>query len=196
MRTVVAVAGGIGAGKSVVSRILRAMGYPVYDSDSHARSLMDSSDSIKRFLKDKIHQEAVDHSGRIDRTIVASVVFSDESKLSLLNSTVHTAVRVDFCDWVRRQSEAGHELMFVECAILCSSGLVDEVDYVWVLRAPEDMRVARVCSRSGLTPRQALSRIESQRAEQQALDAISCDVILNDGVHALLPQVEYLLQRL
>ncbi len=53
-----AITGGIGSGKSIVSKILAAMGYPVYDCDSRAKLLMDQDDQIKRFYAAKSMQIA------------------------------------------------------------------------------------------------------------------------------------------
>ncbi|MDE6397098.1 MAG: dephospho-CoA kinase, partial [Muribaculaceae bacterium] len=66
-----AITGGIGAGKSVVARILGAMGYPVYDSDSRAKILMDNSDKIKHHLVEAFGQEVLDSQNRIDRPRLA-----------------------------------------------------------------------------------------------------------------------------
>lgn len=184
----IAVAGGIGAGKSVVSRILRIMGYAVYDSDSEARRLMDGSDEIKHFIRTRIHPDAVASDGSIDRALLGAEVFADESKRLLLNSAVHSAVRADFAQWCReRQAEP---LVFVECAILCESGLQNDVDRVWEVTAPVNVRVERVCLRNGLRPEDVLRRISAQQAEADAMDAIERVQLLNDGLTPLLPQIE------
>ena len=63
-----AITGGIGAGKSVVSKILRTMGYQVFDCDIEAKRLMDSSAEIKLKLKTEISAAAVDDEGNIGRS--------------------------------------------------------------------------------------------------------------------------------
>lgn len=184
----IAIAGGIGAGKSVVSRVLRESGYAVYDSDSEARRIMDTDASIIESIRRQVHAGAVDSDGRIDRKILGDAVFADEEKRLRLNSLVHSAVRDDFRRWCAARQ--GQPLVFVECAILCESGLSADVDEVWKVTAPDDLRVERVCSRSGLAPDQVRRRIEAQRAERESLDAVARTVLLNDGVAPLLPQIE------
>lgn len=174
------ISGGIGSGKSVVSRILRANGFEVYDSDLEARWLMDSSDEIKNRLCVEIAADAVDARGNINRPRVAEVVFADASKLAALNSIVHTAVRAD----IRRRMERNSRL-FVETAIPVSSGLVDFADEVWQVEAPEDLRVRRVMARNNTTAEAVRARIEAQRAEAVP----GARVILNDGRHPLLATV-------
>lgn len=174
------ISGGIGSGKSVVSRILRANGFEVYDSDLEARRLMDSSHEIKSRLCIEIAADAVDPRGNINRTRVAEVVFADASKLAALNSIVHTAVRADI-----RLRMARNPRLFVETAIPVSSGLVDFADEVWQGEAPEDLRIRRVMARNNTTAEAVRARIEAQRAEAVP----GARVILNDGRHPLLASV-------
>lgn len=184
---IIAIAGGIGAGKSVVSRMLRAMGYDVYDTDTAARRIMDSSAEIKRFLQEKITPAAVDDKGVIDRAAVAAVVFADAERLALLNAAVHSAVRAD----MHACADACADVMFVETAIAVGSGIADEVDAIWEVVAPEDLRVKRICARgAGMTAAQALARIDAQRAEQAALAERRTAVLVNDNATPLFPQLE------
>ena len=184
---IIALAGGIGAGKSVVSHILRIMGYDVYDTDSAARRIMDSSTEIKRFLREKIAPDAVDGDGVINRAVVAAVVFADTERLALLNAAVHSAVKAD----MRECASACGDVLFVESAVPVVGGIADEADAVWEVTAPEDLRVARICTRSsGMTAAQARARIAAQRAEHVGLAAYNPLILLNDGNAPLLPQVE------
>ncbi|MDE6109095.1 MAG: dephospho-CoA kinase, partial [Muribaculaceae bacterium] len=92
---------------------------------------------------------------------IAEVVFGNEAKRLELNKAVHGAVRDDFAAWC--SCHASERVLFVECAILCESGLARYVDRAWLVDAPEAVRVARVCRRNGLTASQVLERINSQR---------------------------------
>ena len=105
MKTI-AITGGIGAGKSVVSTILRLMGYYVFDCDTEAKAIMDGSDAIKTALVTHIHEKAV-VDGVIDRRLIAGVVFSDAAKLDKLNAIIHEAVRL-------RLTAAGHDYAKVQ----------------------------------------------------------------------------------
>ena len=162
----VAITGGIGAGNSIVSRVLRAKGYQVYDCDSRARAIMDSDPEIKTRLHAEIHPKALRPDGTIDRRLIASVVFTDPDRLAALNAIVHGAVRADIARW-RRQTEA--PLAFIETAILYQSGLDRMVDEAWLVEAPEEIRVDRVCSRDNTTPEAVGHRIASQTAETAKL---------------------------
>lgn len=190
MKEIVAITGGIGAGKSVVSRVLRALGYPVYDSDSRAKALMDSDAAIKERLAVEIAREVI-CGDAIDRAALARIVFADSVKLAKLNAIVHEAVRLDIAGWVRRQSA---RRVFVETAILYQSGLNRMVDAEWRVTAPEALRIERVMARNGLSADAVRARIESQRFEP-APDEPGPELheLLNDGATPLLPQIEALL---
>ena len=189
---ITAITGGIGSGKSVVSRITAAMGYPVYDCDSQAKTLMDTSEEIKLALIREIDEGCVT-DGHIDRATLSEIVFNNSQKLASLNSIVHGAVREHICHWIDGCRKAGAQRCFIETAILYESGLDKMVDEVWRIEAPVDMRIGRVMKRSGISREAVLSRIASQDSfVPTALHPLT-HIIVNDGDQPLLPQIEKLL---
>lgn len=182
----VAVSGGIGSGKSVVCRMLRAMGFRVYDTDARAKALMDRDAGIQRRLCEEIHPLAV-REGCIDRPLVASVVFASAPKLEALDRIVHSAVRRDLEAWYGRHGS--DPVLFVETAILYRSGLDRMVDRVWEVSAPDALRVSRVMARNGLSASEVCARIDAQRFIPDRPHP-SIAGIINDGIAPLLPQVE------
>lgn len=186
MKRIVAVTGGIGAGKSVVCRALRSLGYPVYDCDIEAKNLMDSDAEMRRDIVSKVSPEALNTDGTIDRPKLAETVFGNSEKLSVLNSIVHGAVREHFRQWADRQTAL---TVFVETAILYESGFDALVGEVWEVTAPKDVRIARVCSRNGLGHEAVEKRIASQTAESRPDHRI----IVNDGERPVITQIMQLL---
>lgn len=187
----IAITGGIGCGKTVVSRIVGALGYDVYDCDSRAARIMDSDTAIKRLIAERVHPESLTADGRIDRKRLSEIVFGDYEALQRLNSIVHEAVRTDLSRW--RAARAA-STFFVETAILYQSGLDRMVDAVWEVDAPLDLRISRVMARNGVTREEVLARIASQDAFVPQVVHPSVSRIVNDGVEPLLPQVEALLK--
>ncbi len=180
----VAVCGGIGSGKSVVCRMLRILGWPVYDTDSRAKAIMDSDDGIKKFIHDNISREAICADGRIDRRELSRVVFSDSVALDMLDRCVHGAVREDIVREARRR-----RMLFVETALLYQSGIDRMVRAVWQVDAPVSMRIERVMERSGLSRREVQARIEAQDAYVPVERHANVHTILNDGISPVLPRV-------
>lgn len=90
----IAIAGGIGSGKSMVSAVLRMMDYPVYDCDSRAKKLM-ASDGMLRCRLIENFGEAVFEEGVLNRSYLSRLVFGDVDKLARLNALVHPCVKSD-----------------------------------------------------------------------------------------------------
>lgn len=189
--TVIAITGGIGSGKSVVSGILRRMGYCVYDCDSRAKILVDSDQSIRLEIARVISRKVINPDGSISRSRLGEIVFSNPDKLSRLNSIVHQHVRKDINRWIARHID--RRALWVETAILYQSGLDKMVDRVWEVTAPVDLRIARVMQRNLCTRHEVESRITSQlHTPPHPHPRIS--TIINDDISPLLPQIESLLQ--
>ena len=181
--------GGIGTGKSTVARILRLRGYDVYDCDLEAKRLMDESTEVRRSLRDRWGEEIYSAEGELDRCKVAGYVFADCREKAWLDSLVHGLVRDDLKMWIDTHSGYRHDTVFVESAILFSSGLADMCQEVWEVTAPLDIRVERVMKRSGLTREQALARIEAQKEEQNICQSLHTLQIVNDGTTPLLDAI-------
>ena len=186
MGKLIGICGGIGSGKSVVSRMLRMMGYTVYDCDTEARRLMESDRCIKERIRDEISAEVTDGDSAPRRELLASIVFADENMRRRLNTIVHGAVCAD----VARES-ASRPILFVEAAILAESGLAAMCDSIWLVEADEADRMRRVLRRDGCSEAQFRSRMESQRRESELLTLHSerIHTLRNYGGESLLMEV-------
>ena len=190
----VALTGGIGSGKSVVSRMLQVMGYQVYDCDSRAKQLMTNDETVRRQLIAEFGAETYLADGTLNRQHLSTVAFSNDEARSRLNAIVHPATVNDILRWAKHLASNGASAAFVETAILRTSGLDRVVDDVWHVTAPADVRIQRVMARSGLSEQQVHDRMEAQRVEETV--APGEQVIVNDNVAALLPQVSRLLSQM
>ena len=189
MKKRIAIIGGIGSGKSVVSQILRVMGFPVYDCDAEAKRLMDNSQKIKSRIVDAFGEESL-LNGQLNRPYLATMVFGFPENLKKLNGIVHPEVHADFEQWV---AECNAGAVFVETAILFESGMDAFVDEIWLVDAPEDIRVARVVKRNGLPVEQVQARIRSQKIiAETCLPLYRID---NSGKVSLLPQIDELIAK-
>lgn len=186
-----AITGGIGSGKSVVSKILAVMGYPVYDCDSRAKQLMDRDEEIKKALCNEIHADCVRADGSINRERLSEIVFRDAEALGRLNAIVHAAVRSDLKKWC--QTNFSSERLFVETAILYQSGLDAMVDEVWSIDAPTELRIERVMARNSFSRQQVEARIASQDSYIPGSLHPQIVRIINDGCIPVLPQIEKIL---
>lgn len=187
----IGITGGIGSGKSVVSRLLRIMGYSVYDTDSEAKRLMESSLEVVQKLSECFGRD-IYHNGRLNRGLLSSRVFGESDKIVLLNSIVHPVVRFDFYRWSESLNE---EICFVESAILYESQFDELVDEVWTVTAPEELRIGRVRQRSGLTEEEIKKRMAAQLSEEEK-QRRAAHIIWNDGNVSVIHRVLSLLKSL
>lgn len=188
---IVGITGGIGAGKSVVSRLLRLLGFHVYDCDLNARLLMDSDPGLVADVASRLGSECVMSDGSLCREAIAARIFSDVEARSWLNARVHEMVRKDFIAFARARIDSDKPV-FVEAAVMKTSGLWRLCDSIWIVEAPESLRIARVVSRNGISEAEVRARIESQRDEFDFFGLIPSSAIrfiVNDGVTPLLPQL-------
>ena len=183
MVKLIAITGGIGCGKSIVSQILKEFGFQVYDCDCNAKYLMDNSPTIKDCLKSTFGNDII-IDGTINRVKLANIVFNNKEKLVKLNNIVHSSVKEDLISWKLENSQK--KLLFVETAILYQSGLDSIVDEVWEVNAPLEIRIERVMKRNNISRQDVLSRIESQKYE---ILAQADYIITNDDKVAILPQL-------
>lgn len=183
MKTI-GITGGIGSGKTVVSHILETLSYSVYNADVQAKRLMNASPSLIRSLTEVLGKE-IYKEGQLDRQLMAQLIFNDPALLHRVNSLVHPAVKDDFRRWCNQQRNS---LVFLESAILLESGFDDTVDRIWVVTAPESVRIARVVSRDHISEAQVKARMDAQMNEKEKM-ARADRIIINDGNAPLLPQV-------
>lgn len=169
---VLLVTGGIGAGKSAVSRMLIERGVPVYFSDDMAKSLYDRDASLRDSLR-RLFGERVFRDGDVDRRALAELIFADEEKRRALEALVHPAVFRDFEAWKAERPDCA--LVAFESAILLDRGLPEGfADYVIYVDAPEELRLRRAMERDGSAAESVRRRMQSQKAgpEHPAVDFV------------------------
>lgn len=181
----IAIVGGIGSGKSVVSRLFRMMGVPVYDCDSEAKRLMNTDAALRSALTEAIGAHVYGADGCVDRAFLASYMFGHPERVALVNSIVHPAVRAHFAAWT---AGASAQVVAVETAILFESGMDADVDAILVVHAPDGLRLQRAMQRDGADEQAIRRRMESQMPTDQLL-ARATHVIYNDDTDSLIVQV-------
>lgn len=186
---IIGIAGNIGAGKSVVSRVLRCNGYTVYDCDREASVLMIADDLLRMRLKDILGEICYLPDGSLNKAYVAEKIFSSPEHREKVNSVVHEAVRNDI---MRRAARRGKGKLFVESAIMATSGLDRLCSAIWVVDAPEDVRLRRVILRNGMQEADVRKRMETQRGELALLPKDKMVVVHNDDTSEVLSEVIHL----
>lgn len=190
----IGITGGIGSGKSYVSRLLTEhYGIPVYNTDSEAKRLMLSDEGIRRRLTALLGKEVYKSDGTLNKPLLANYLFADSCHAGQINAIVHPQVKADFLKWADLQT--GCEVVALESAILFESGFDNIVDKVVMVYAPVELRIRRVMLRDGTTEEKIRQRIVAQmddKAKQERSDFI----IFNDGSRPLNLQLDDLQETL
>jgi dephospho-CoA kinase len=163
---IIGITGGIGSGKTTLSKLLRAEGYSVYDSDLEARRLQNEHSTMQKKIIDMFGKEIYDDHG-LNRSALGKLVFGKPELLVKLNSIVHPLVMDDFENWI--DNRLPKKMLFIESAILFESGFNKLVDKVIVITAREDIRIDRVVKRDGITVEHVKTRMSHQMPEEEKL---------------------------
>jgi len=189
---IIGITGGIGSGKTTVSRIFEFLGIPVYNSDMRAKALMRENVQLVSKIKSLFGEESYSSDGQINNSWIGSQVFQNPELLKRLNEQVHPAVAHDFLQWTHEQS-TNNKFLIKEAAILFESGSYKTCDKIILVTAPVEIRIKRVQLRSGLTENEIQKRIQNQWTDELKIP-LSHYIIDNKGDTMLIPQVLRVLQ--
>ena len=184
--------GGIGCGKSYVARLLEKRGIPVYDSDSEAKRLSDSSVDIRNRLIALTGMENLYADGMLNRKLLAEYLFESKENARAVENIIHPVVKSDFINWAANQTAS---ISAIESAILFESGFTDVVDYIVVVDAPMELRIDRCVNRDSTTKERVLERMAAQMSQEEKC-ALADFVIFNDNVSDLEQQIDNMLKLL
>ena len=188
----VGITGGIGAGKTTVSRMVEALGYPVYPADYEAKRLMTESPAIKEGLLALLGPNVFEGK-TLNRPFIAQSIFGNNTLLKKVNTLVHPVVKDDFKRWCAAFSTS--PFLFLESALMYEAGLQNELDTIICVTAPLDLRVKRVMERDQVSKETVLARIAAQKEEEEQARSAQF-VICNDDKTALIPQLHAVLNAL
>jgi dephospho-CoA kinase len=179
--TVVALTGGIAAGKTTVTDVFRAKGITVVDADLIAREAVAPgtpalTSVVKRFGTDVLHQD-----GSLDRAALAEVAFSDEQARADLNAIVHPEVWRLSNERFRAHAVEHPDVPIVYAVpLLAESGRTNEFDAIIVVDAPASQRVARLIESRNMSAEEAQSRVDSQASDDDRRRI--ADIVLDSSV--------------
>ena len=181
---VIGLTGGIGTGKSEVSRLLGELGAEVIEADRVAHEAYEPGARGWREVVEAFGEGVVGGDGRIDRKVLGGIVFGDEQARERLNGIIHPIVRRLLKERIAELERRGARVVVIEVPLLVEaikrqSGWTRMLDEVWVVTAPEDQAVARVRARSGLDEAAVRARIGSQATERERIEY--ADAVIDNG---------------
>ncbi len=186
------ITGGIGSGKSIVCRVFKLLGVPVYNADTGAKILSDTDVEIKNELI-KLFGNDIYNGHILNRKLFSEIIFNDDKALKNTNKIFHHRVKEHFRMWSEPYINSPYILM--EAAILFESGTYKLLDKIITVSAPEKLRISRVLSKESFNKQIINNIIKSQLTEEEKIKQ-SDYVIYNDNKTLILPQILEIHQKL
>lgn len=181
----IGITGGIGAGKSIVSRVLRNNGFVVYDCDYEAKKIMAQDKNVINALINQLGEEIYLSDGILNKKLLTQFLFDNNELRKSVNIIVHQAVLEDII--IKRSRTDGW--FFIESAILATGGLIPFCDRIWIVTASEEERIKRVKNRDGINIIEIKKRLAAQENELHLLKDYDINFLENNDNKPLLKKI-------
>jgi len=192
----IGITGGIGSGKSVVTKLLRRKGYTVLDADEVAREAAAPGEPSMLRLSEEIGDDIFLEDGNLDRKKLAKLMFSEPMVLMIVNEIFHSDIRRRIEEKAAKAAERGESIMFISAPLLFESEADWMTDEIWLVTADEDVSLERVMKRDGMPEEDVRARMNSQMPEEEKRKRADTVFENNGTVPELLEKVEKALRRL
>jgi dephospho-CoA kinase len=161
------------------------MGIPVFEADVIAKTLINSNTEIRNGLIQLFGKTIYDSDNKINRRMLANLIFNDDLLMEKINQLIHPVVRFEFTNWLKQQNSV---YVIHEAAILFESGFYKMMDYTILVSAPEEMRIERAVRRDNIQPEQVRLRMSKQWPDEEKRKLAGFELV-NDNKNLLIPQI-------
>lgn len=176
---VIGITGGIGTGKSSVADIFSDKGIRVLNADEISREVTGKDGAALPEIRLLFGNKAIDAGNSLNRKYVASLVFSDRTKLDKLSAIIHKYVLDKIRIEIEAERNKGTKLIVMDVPIPVQKGFIDICNQIWVISADDSIRMDRLIAR-GMDSEDAKRRISMQMTRQE-YEELADIVIVNDG---------------
>lgn len=177
---VIGLTGGIGTGKTEVSRLLEQLGATVINADQVGHEAYTPHSETWQEVVRAFGEEILQETGEIDRRKLGGIVFASPDQLAILNGIMHPRMAAIVREKLRVLENQGMEVAVVEAAVLFEAGWDSLVSEVWTTESAVDSVVERLQQRNGLASEEIRKRIDSQMSSGERAHRAN-EVIINDG---------------
>lgn len=194
---VIALTGGIAAGKSTVAARLAEHGAIVIDADQLAREAVAPGSPGLAAVVERFGAAVLTDDGALDRAALGSIIFGDATERAALNAIVHPEVRRLYRAQVDRIAEGNPDAIVVyDVPLLVEARAADEFALVVVAHAPAEVRVDRLVALRGLDRASAQARVQAQASDAERLALADVVIDTSGTLESTIEQVDALWRRL
>ncbi|MGH7262819.1 MAG: dephospho-CoA kinase [Candidatus Rokuibacteriota bacterium] len=159
----VGLTGGVGTGKSMVSRMFRELGCLIIDADLLAREVVEPGEPAYDKIVAEFGRQILEADGRIDRKKLGALVFADPAKRKRLEEFTHPEIRQRQAGILAElMTEAFEGIVIFDAALLVEAGGAKNIDRLVVVYASEPVQLRRLTLRDDISPAEAREKIRSQ----------------------------------
>ena len=194
---IIGLTGGIGTGKSTVSKYLETKGCLILDADAISRKMTEKGMPALKEIANVFGHNLVLEDGNLDRASLGNIVFNDKEKLDILQSIITDKV-VEYitAEINRLKSDNYKGIVVVDAPLLYECNMQGISDENWLVSVDLDIRLSRVMARDGLSREQILSRINNQMSQEEK-EKLSHIILDNSGsLEDLYEQIDTNLERI
>ncbi|MCA9666723.1 MAG: dephospho-CoA kinase [Myxococcales bacterium] len=192
----VGLTGGIAAGKSTVARELAACGLPVVDADQIARDVVAPGAPLLAEVAREFGAQVIGADGALDRKALGAIVFDDADARRRLEALTHPAIARASMERFKALADEGHEVAIYEAALLVETKRHQQMSALVVVTADDEVRIARIIERDGLTREEAQKRIAAQMPQQDKAELADYVIDNSDGLETTRARARALAQAL
>lgn len=190
---VLGITGGIGSGKSTVSRYLADKGLIVIDADEISRQVTDVGGIAVPAIEEVFGKRAVKDDGSLNRKYVSGVVFKDKTKLDVLSTIIHKYVLDKMESDIQRYREKGVKCVVLDVPIPVNR-FVAMCNQIWVVTCDDDIRLSRLEGR-GVDREDAQRRIAMQMTNDEYISLGEFSIDNSGSMEDTVKQVDVLIER-
>jgi dephospho-CoA kinase len=179
MTRVIGLTGGIGSGKSTVSRFLAELGAVIIDADKIGHEVYRPDTGTWRQLVKTFGSGILAADNTVDRKKLGAIVFGNKQELQRLNAIIHPQITAEIKKRIAEYRRQDVKVIVLDAPVLLEANAKNLVDEVWVVVADEDNVIKRAAARTGLTEQQIRARVRSQLSNAERTK--NARVIINNN---------------
>lgn len=192
----VGLTGGIGSGKSTVSKTFMKHGIPIVDADILAREVVEVGSHGWGMIRAMFGHDILNDDESINRSKLGDLVFGDRQAMYNLNAIMKPLIEMESIKQIKDLHDRGLDIVVYDAALIIEQGNADKYRPLIVVACPKEMQVERIMKRNNVTEAQALARINAQLSVEEKTAVADYVVNTSGSIEYSIEQTEKIIKEL